>query len=253
MTDRIVLKDINKTFKIKTNEKLAVLDHVNMAIKTNEFVSIIGASGCGKSTIFRLITGLDQDYSGHILIDGEEAKDSKQRISYMQQKDLLMPWRTIMDNVILPLEIMGISKGKARKKADKYLEEFGLNGFEMLYPKQLSGGMRQRAALLRTFLMDSNMMLLDEPFGALDAITRSAMQQWLLKVWREHKKSVLFITHDIDEAIFLSDRIYVLSERPASVALELEVDFKRPRDKEILLSNQYLNYKKQIKEILTAN
>ena len=168
----------------------------------------------------------------------------------MQQKDLLMPWRKVIDNMILPLELKGMNKQKSYETALEYLEEFGLSGFERAYPSQLSGGMRQRAALLRTYLINSPIMLLDEPFGALDAITRSEMQNWLLQIWQTKKKSVLFITHDVDEAIYLSDRIYVMSERPGTIIAEIKVDFDRPRNRELLTTQKYLDYKKQIMEKL---
>ena len=250
MNKRVLLRSVSKTYFMDNGEKLETLNNINIDLNDNEFVSIIGPSGCGKSTVFRLITGLEGNYSGDIFINDIKVEESQETVSYMQQKDLLMPWRTIMDNVILPLEIKGIGKKECIETASSQFVEFGLEGFENSYPDQLSGGMRQRAALLRTFLIGSPIMLLDEPFGALDAITRSNMQDWLLKIWQIHKKSVLFVTHDIDEAIYLSDRIYVMSERPGHIVHELKVDFDRPRTKEILLTEQYLDYKKQLTEKL---
>jgi NitT/TauT family transport system ATP-binding protein len=250
MNKRVLLRSVSKTYFMDNGEKLETLNNINIDLNDNEFVSIIGPSGCGKSTVFRLITGLEGYYSGDILINDIKVEDSDETVSYMQQKDLLMPWRTIMDNVILPLEIKGMGKKECIETASYQFAEFGLEGFENSYPNQLSGGMRQRAALLRTFLVGSDIMLLDEPFGALDAITRSNMQDWLLKIWQIYKKSVLFVTHDIDEAIYLSDRIYVMSERPGHIVHELKVDFDRPRTKEILLTEQYLDYKKQLTEKL---
>jgi len=250
MNKRVLLKNVSKTYFMDNGEKLETLNNIDIELNDNEFVSIIGPSGCGKSTVFRLITGLEGNYSGDILVNDIKAEESQETVSYMQQKDLLMPWRTIMDNVILPLEIKGVGKKECIETASSQFVEFGLEGFEDSYPNQLSGGMRQRAALLRTFLIGSPIMLLDEPFGALDAITRSNMQDWLLKIWQIHKKSVLFVTHDIDEAIYLSDRIYVMSERPGHIVHQLKVDFDRPRSKEILLTEQYLDYKKQLTEKL---
>lgn len=170
--------------------------------------------------------------------------DYDKRIGYMHQKDLLMPWRTVIDNVIIPLEIQGEKKSRAREKVKELLPVFGLEGFENAYPNELSGGMRQRAALLRTVLVDSDIMLLDEPFGALDAINRTAMQNWLLDIWSRFERSVMFITHDIEEAIFLSDRVYVLTQRPARVLQEIKIEFERPRTKEILVSQKFIEYKK---------
>lgn len=250
MNKRVLLKNVSKTYFMDNGEKLETLNNINIELGDSEFVSIIGPSGCGKSTIFRLITGLEGSYSGDIYINDVAADKSDETVSFMLQKDLLMPWRKIMDNVILPLELRGISRKESVEEARKHFAEFGLEGFEDSYPDQLSGGMRQRAALLRTFLVGSPIMLLDEPFGALDAITRSDMQEWLLKVWQVNRKSVLFITHDIDEAIYLSDRVYVISNRPGTIIYELKVDFNRPRNKDILLTDKYLDYKKQLTEKL---
>lgn len=250
MNKRVLLRNVSKTYFMDNGDKLETLNNINIDLGDSEFVSIIGPSGCGKSTIFRLITRLEGSFSGDIYINDIKSEESEETVSYMQQKDLLMPWRSIMDNVILPLEIKGVSKKECIETAASQFAEFGLEGFEDSYPNQLSGGMRQRAALLRTFLIGSQIMLLDEPFGALDAITRSNMQDWLLKIWQTHKKSVLFVTHDIDEAIYLSDRIYVMSGRPGQIVHELKVDFDRPRSKEILVSAQYLEYKKQLTEKL---
>jgi len=246
MVSRVILKNVSKTYMMDQEKRLDTLDDVSLVLNDKEFVSIVGPSGCGKSTIFRLITKIEDTFQGEILINDVPVKDSRETISYMQQKDLLMPWRKVMDNVILPLEIKGFPREKSLKLASEHIDEFGLTGFEQAYPNQLSGGMRQRAALLRTFLVDSNIMLLDEPFGALDAMTRTGMQEWLLDIWQTYQKSVLFITHDIDEAIFLSDRIYILSERPGHVIHELTIEFDRPRTKSIMLSEKYLAYKKEI-------
>jgi len=243
---RILLKNVTKTYEMANQEKLDTLIDVNLRLEDEEFVSIIGPSGCGKSTLFRLIAKLEEDYEGEILLNNISLQQSNELVSYMQQKDLLMPWRKVLDNVILPLELKGMNRQGCYKTAQEYLEDFGLSGFEHVYPGQLSGGMRQRAALLRTYLINSPIMLLDEPFGALDAITRSEMQNWLLKIWQTKKKSVLFITHDVDEAIYLSDRIYIMSERPGTMIDELKVDFERPRNPDFLTTQKYLEYKKRI-------
>ncbi|QXM07430.1 ABC transporter ATP-binding protein [Crassaminicella indica] len=235
---------------ISKRDVLKVLENINLYVNKGEFVSIIGPSGCGKSTLFHIITKLEKAYEGLVEIDGEPLEKSNQRASYMHQKDLLMPWRTLIDNVILPLEIQGKNKREAKKEVKKYFDTFGLEGFEQAYPNELSGGMRQRAALLRTFLVDSELLLLDEPFGALDAINRSKMQEWLLDIWRQFKRSVLFITHDIEEAIYLSDRIYVLSQRPARVLKEVRISFERPRKKDIVVTESFLNYKKILMDAL---
>lgn len=240
---KIILKNVEKVYHYE-KETLEVLKNINIYLKEGEFVSIIGPSGCGKSTIFHILTGIESQSDGSIEIDGIALDKYNKRISYMHQKDLLMPWRTLIENVRLPLEIQGMGIKEANKKVRELLPIFDLQGFEKAYPSELSGGMRQRAALLRTVLVDSDIMLLDEPFAALDAINRSKMQQWLLKIWTRFRHSVFFVTHDIEEAIFLSDRIYVLSFRPAEVIEEVIIDFPRPREKNILLSPEFLKYKK---------
>jgi len=246
---KIEFKNVHKDFFSKT-DVLRVLEDINITVISGEFVSIIGPSGCGKSTILDVLTGIVPDYDGSVNVDGIPLEKSNKRMGYMQQKDLLMPWRTLMDNVLLPLEIQGENIQESKKRIVDMLPIFGLDGFEESYPHELSGGMRQRAALLRTILVDSDIMLLDEPFGALDAINRSKMQEWLLKIWNEYKHTVIFITHDIEEAIYLSDKIFILSNRPAKVLNELKIEFERPRSKDILVKPEFLEYKKKMIEAL---
>lgn len=241
--NRVKLKTENIT---KTFEETKVLDKVCIELKYGEFVSIIGPSGCGKSTIFNVISGLTKPDSGEVFIDGENYTGKTARVSYLHQKDLLLPWKSIIDNVSIPLILKGESKKIAREKATAYFQLFGLDGFEHKYPYQLSGGMKQRAALLRTYLFSKDIMLLDEPFGGLDALTKSKMYIWLKKVTADLKASVLFITHDIDEAIFLSDRIYILSNRPAKIQKEIAINLPLERDKEIIISNEFIQIKKEI-------
>lgn len=242
MIPRVEILNLSKKF-YKNGVELNVLNDICLKLYDGEFVSIIGPSGCGKSTIFNIICGLENSYEGSITVDGGMLEDCHKKFAYMPQKDLLMPWKKLKENLALPLEIQGIDKKDAYEKMAGYIPVFGLEGFENAYPSELSGGMRQRAALLRTFLIDSDIMLLDEPFGALDAINRDKMQRWLLDVWNNFRRSVLFITHSIDEAIYLSDRVYVLSERPARVKLGLKIDLERPRSKEIITSKKFTEYK----------
>lgn len=249
-THKIELNNVYKTFQSKDGD-LQVLKNINMYLDKEEFVTIIGPSGCGKSTIFQLLTGISREYDGEIKIDSSSLESYDKRIGYMHQKDLLMPWMSLIKNLSVPLEIQGLSKIKAREKVKELLPDFGLDGFENSYPKELSGGMRQRAALLRTVLIDSDIMLLDEPFGALDAINRTKMQEWLLNIWNKFKRSVLFITHDIEEAIYLSDRIYIISDRPGEVIKEVKIDFNRPRDKSIILTQKFTQYKKVLIDSLS--
>ena len=225
-----------------------VIKDLDLHIKKGEFISIVGPSGCGKSTLFKIITGLLTEYRGIVRIDGGGVKNKV--ISYLPQKDLLLPWKTLYENATIPLEISGVKKECWKEIIDPLMEEFGLLGFENRYPHELSGGMRQRGGLLRSFLIDSDLMLLDEPFGALDALTRSSMQDWLLEIWKKHNHSILFITHDIEEAVYLSDRIYTMSARPGRFLDELEIKFPRPRKKEVVLSQEFLEYKGRILEKL---
>lgn len=234
----------------KEYDNKLILDNIDINIKKGEFVTILGPSGCGKSTLFKIINGLDKIYLGSCRVEGVEGRDYKNPIAYMPQKDLLLPWRSLFDNASLPLEIGGIKKEEFSNYINPLLEDFGLKGFENHYPKELSGGMRQRAALLRTFLINSDLMLLDEPFGALDAITRKKMQEWLMDIWGKHKHTVLFITHDIEEAIFLSDKVYVMSKSPAKILDEIKIEFPRPRNKDITLTEEFLVYKRKILEYL---
>ena len=211
-----------------------VLAGVSLTVAPGEFVSIIGPSGCGKSTLLNIIAGLDQPDAGTVELDEESdeqpARNRLGRIGYMQQKDLLLPWRTVLDNAALGLEIQGIPRRQARRRALEMTALFGLKGFEYQYPFTLSGGMRQRAAFLRTMMLDRGVVLLDEPFGALDALTRVQMQEWLMDLWSTLGKTIVFITHDVDEAILLSDRVYVLTARPAQITMILDVGLRRPRD-----------------------
>ena len=208
---------------------LQVLDDFGLKVGRGEIVAIIGPSGCGKSTFFNVLAGLIPPDRGRIFLEGDRVPHLRGKIAYMQQKDLLLPWRTALDNAILGLEVQKVPKGKARRQARGLLKTFGLEGFEDRYPRQLSGGMRQRVALMRTVLCRKDILALDEPFGALDAITRSVMQKWLLKVWGRFKPSVLLVTHDVEEALLLADRIYVMTSRPGSVKAVVSADLERPR------------------------
>jgi ABC-type nitrate/sulfonate/bicarbonate transport system ATPase subunit len=223
-----------------------------LEVADGEFVSVIGPSGCGKSTLFDLRAGLEEPSAGGIWLDGDRCDAGRLlgRVGYMPQQDLLMPWRTILDNTILGLEVAGVGRAQARRQALALFPAFGLSTFERRRPSELSGGMRQRAALLRTFLAGREVILLDEPFGALDSLTRAGMQQWLVQVWEEHRKTILLISHDVDEALFLSDRVYVLTSRPGRVELALEVDLPRPRSYELVTSEPFVERKRLLLEHL---
>lgn len=236
---------VNKSFGEKQ-----VLQDVSITLNQGEIVSLLGVSGVGKTTLFNVLSGIYKPDSGRVLLNGSDITGKPGEISYMLQKDLLFPYRKVIDNVCLPLILKGKSKKEARKIADPYFATFGLEGEQMKYPSQLSGGMRQRAALLRTYLSSKGVALLDEPFSALDTITKSKMHKWYLAVMEEINLSTVFITHDIDEAILLSDRIYILSGQPGTIRDEVVIDVPKPREKDFALSDEFLTYKRRIVEIL---
>jgi ABC-type nitrate/sulfonate/bicarbonate transport system ATPase subunit len=221
---RLELRGLAKAF-----DDLQVLGEVSLSVGKGEFVSILGPSGSGKSTIFKLLTGALRSDAGTICFDGTPLHLDRRPFAFMPQRDALMDWRRIIDNTTLGLEVQGVGRVAARRRVAPLFAEFGLSGFEHHYPAQLSGGMRQRAALLRTVVQDKDMLLLDEPFGALDALTRAEMQLWLETMWARHNWTALLVTHDVREAVLLSDRIYVLSARPTRVISEVAVPLPRPR------------------------
>jgi ABC-type nitrate/sulfonate/bicarbonate transport system ATPase subunit len=247
MNSIINIKNLTKSFfDQSSNMNRLILDSIDFHIDDGEFVSLIGPSGCGKSTLLNIISGLDDPDNGEISITDIEIQNRLGKLSYMQQKDLLLPWKTILDNTILGLEVQNQNKDISKNKATALLETFGLSGYEHYYPNQISGGMRQRASFLRTILTDKKILLLDEPFSALDSITRSQMQKWLLILWKQFNKTILLVTHDIDEAIFLSDRIYVMQNNSSNSMEIVSVDLPRPRKGEIVLDNSFLKIKREI-------
>lgn len=245
--DRLVTQNISKGFGGKS-----VIEDISVTLRAGELVCLLGVSGVGKTTLFNIISGIMKPDSGAVLLNGEDITGKAGEISYMQQKDLLMPYRTILDNVCLPLLIRGERKAQAREEAGQYFEQFGLAGTQKLYPHELSGGMRQRAALLRTYLFSHEVALLDEPFSALDAITKASIHRWFLDVMQTIHLSTLFITHDIDEAIVLSDRIYILNGSPGKITAEIAVASPKPRREEFLVSQEFMDYKRRILELLKS-
>lgn len=247
----LAVDSLSKTFGRSSRrgaqrEVEAVVD-LTFNIEAGEFLTIIGPSGCGKSTLLRLLAGLEQPDSGQIILQTQplpDPSDRQGRFGYMPQRDTLLPWRTVLENVILGVELAGGSRETARDEARQLLPLFGLDGFENNWPSTLSGGMRQRAALLRTFLAGYDILLLDEPFGALDALTRRMLQQWLLGVRRRFSKTILFITHDIDEALLLGDRMLVFSPRPGRITADLKIDLPHPRDENTILEPDFLTLKR---------
>lgn len=230
----------------KSFEEEQIIKDISMELKEGEIVSLLGVSGGGKTTLFNIIAGLSVPEQGNVLLEGEDITGKPGKVSYMLQKDLLLPYRTILDNVALPLIVRGMKKKEAREKAAGFFEEFGLTGTEKKYPSQISGGMKQRAALLRTYLFSEKVALLDEPFSALDMLTKSTVHEWYLDVMEKIKLSTLFVTHDIDEAVLLSDRIYLLTGKPGTITKEIVIKEPKPRRKDFHLSEEFLAYKREI-------
>src|ERR1700681_3959950 len=246
---KLLIDDVSMTFATPAGTFRA-LDHVSLSVPQGRFVSLIGPSGCGKSTIFNIVAGLLEPTAGVVLIDGVEATGTIGRVGYMLQKDLLLPWRSVLDNVILGMEIQGVPLRKARERALPLLQRYGLSGFEYLYPSALSGGMRQRAALLRTLLFDTDVILLDEPFGALDAQTKLQMQEWLMALWSDFRKTVVFVTHDVEEAIYLSDELHVMGTRPGRIVEQIAVALPRPRLRACTTSLEFMALKERCFDLL---
>lgn len=238
-----VLK-VNEVSKAFENEE--IIENISLELHEGEIVSLLGVSGGGKTTLFNIIAGLSMPDKGEVYLDGENITGKPGYISYMLQKDLLLPYRTILDNVALPLIIRGEKKQVAREKASAHFAEFGLEGTQKKYPAQLSGGMKQRAALLRTYMFSEKVALLDEPFSALDMLTKGTVHEWYLDVMEKIKLSTLFVTHDIDEAILLSDRIYLLTGKPGTITKEIVIKEPKPRGKDFNLTEEFLAYKKEI-------
>jgi ABC-type nitrate/sulfonate/bicarbonate transport system ATPase subunit len=251
-TVKLRIDQVSMTFKTAAGVYEA-LAPVTLAIAPGHFVSLIGPSGCGKSTIFNIVAGLLEPTGGRVLIDGADATGTIGRVGYMLQKDLLLPWRTVLDNVILGMEIQGLSLSIARERALPLLQRYGLSGFEHLYPHALSGGMRQRAALLRTLLFDTDIVLLDEPFGALDAQTKARMQEWLLQIWGDFGKTVVFVTHDVEEAIYLSDEVHVMATRPGQIVETIPVTIPRPRQRTATLAPEFIAIKEHCLKLLSTD
>lgn len=235
--NKLLLSNISKSF-----DGITILNKINLKVKEGEIVSIVGPSGSGKSTIFNIITNLIEPDSGDVQVNG--------KVSYMYQKDMMVPWKKVIDNIAIPLILKGKSKKEARAVVDEHIDIFGLKGFEYKYPSKLSGGMKQRANFLQTYLTSKDIMLLDEPFGALDSITRSKMQQWLLNLRKNMNSTILLITHDVDEAIILSDRVYVISDKPAIIKGEVAINLKEDRQNNINLTEEYLELKRQVIKII---
>jgi ABC-type nitrate/sulfonate/bicarbonate transport system ATPase subunit len=241
----LAARRLSKTFRVDGRLTPALRD-VSLEARPGEFLTLIGPSGCGKSTLLAILCGLLQPDEGEVLLHGRPASGLLGRVGYMPQRDLLLPWRRVLDNILLGPQIMGRDLRAEREEARGALARFGLEKFAGDYPATLSGGMRQRVALLRTFLCRQEITLLDEPLGALDALTRLQLRQWLLEVWSRYRQTVVFVTHDVEEAVFMSDRVYVLSPRPATVAAEVAIELPRPRTRELLAAPRFIAYRQEL-------
>lgn len=243
-TPLLSIRNVKKIFQTRDGE-LEALGDVSFDVYPGEFVSIVGPSGCGKTTLMKILAGLLPKSAGQIVVD-EEHFDPTREVGFVFQKALLLHWRRVLDNVLLPIEILKMSKNANRQRAQELLELVGLQGFESSYPKELSGGMQQRVSIARALIHDPKLLLMDEPFGALDAITRERMNLELLRIWQEAKKTILFVTHGINEAVFLSDRVIVLSARPSRMVQALDINLPRPRTLEVRTSPEFGKYALQI-------
>ena len=228
---KLQILNLNQFFPRDDGSRLHALANLSLEVQDKEFVCILGPSGCGKTTLLRLIAGLDTAESGAILLDGEEMKGTNPKVGMVFQEYSLFPWRTVLDNVAFGLEMRGMRSDERYRRADQYLDLVGLTQFAKSYPSELSGGMRQRVAVARALALDPVLLLMDEPFGALDAQTRNMLQHELLNIWGKTRKTILFVTHSVDEAVFLADRIIVLTPRPGRICEIFSIEQSRPRDR----------------------
>jgi NitT/TauT family transport system ATP-binding protein len=249
---RIELKHIEKVYRLGSGESLCALRDVSFTVEPSSFVSVVGASGCGKSTLLRIIGGLSHQTSGEVLLDGASISGPRRDIGFVFQSPELLPWRTVLQNSVIGAEILGLDKTEARRRALELIRLVGLEGFEDSRPSELSGGMQQRNAIVRALLHDPKLLLMDEPFGALDALTRETMGLELLRIWGALRCSAIFVTHSVTEALFLSDTVVVLSARPGRVRTVFSVGLPRPRDLEMLASPEIAAKAMRIRELLGA-
>jgi NitT/TauT family transport system ATP-binding protein len=244
------IRDLNQSFPRDDRSELTVLEHLSFEVRDKEFVCILGSSGCGKTTLLRLIAGLDEARSGSIILDGEEIKGPSPKVGFVFQEYSLFPWRRVIDNIAFGLEMKGMGREERYRIAEQYLDLVNLTQFRNSYPSELSGGMRQRVAVARALALNQVLLLMDEPFGALDAQTRNMLQQELLGIWEKTRKTVVFITHSVDEAVFLSDRIIVLTPRPGRICRIFPVELPRPRDR---TSMEFGQVRRDVLDLINQN
>ncbi|RRH78177.1 ABC transporter ATP-binding protein [Falsigemmobacter faecalis] len=245
MAEKIRIERVGKDFDVDGRAMVAISE-IDLSIAENQFVSIVGTSGCGKSTLLNMIGGLDEPTRGRILIDGQEVRGPGRDRGFVFQSYTLFEWMTVEENIRFALEKSALSKAEKSEMVAHFIEAVGLSGFEKAWPKQLSGGMKQRVAIARALVYKPSILLMDEPFGALDAQTRGMMQELLLQIWTDHRVTCLFVTHDVDEAIFLADRVVVLGSRPGRVKRDLMVDLPRPRAFDLVTAPEFMETKRLI-------
>lgn len=244
------IRDLKQSFSKDDGSKLVVLENLSLKVRDEEFVCILGSSGCGKTTLLRLIAGLDTAQSGSIILDGEEMKGASPKVGMVFQEYSLFPWRTVIDNIAFGLEMQGMSTDERYKIAEHYLDLVNLTHFRDSFPSELSGGMRQRVAVARALALDPVLLLMDEPFGALDAQTRNKLQMELLDIWEETKKTIVFITHSVDEAVFISDRIIILTPRPGRICRIIDVNLPRPRER---TSVEFASVRREVLDLINKD
>ncbi|SDS09057.1 NitT/TauT family transport system ATP-binding protein [Paraoerskovia marina] len=242
---KISVQDVRKTFDLK-NEEFVALERVNLDISDNEFVTVVGPSGCGKSTLMNILAGLDETTAGHALVDGTEVSGPGPERGVIFQQYALFPWLTVRKNVEFGLKVAGYAKAERRERAEHFIKLVGLEQFADALPKMLSGGMKQRCAIARAYAVDPSILLMDEPFGALDALTRVRLQEQLLETWSREKRTVVFITHDVDEAVFLANRVVVMAARPGRIYDVIDIDLPYPRTEEVRLSPEFAELRNRI-------
>ena len=246
----ILIKDLRKEYLTRSKEKVLALESVNLSIAENEFITVVGRSGCGKSTLLKLIAGIIPLSRGTIVVKDIPVTEPRQDVGMVFQSPVLLPWRTVWDNVLFPIEIMKLPLDDYHGKTKKLIDLVGLAGFENKMPRELSGGMQQRVSICRSLIHDPNILLMDEPFGALDAMTRDELGLELTRIWQQEKKTVVFVTHSIPEAVFLGDRVIVMSPRPGRVAKIVPIHLERPRTIDMEFTEQFKQYVLEIRETI---
>jgi NitT/TauT family transport system ATP-binding protein len=249
MRSLISIRGLNMIFITVRGERIHALADINVGVDEGEFVTVVGPSGCGKTTLLRILGGLLRRTSGHVTLAGAPVDGPRRDIGIVFQNPILLPWRTVLENALLPAEVLGLSKLEYRPRALELLKMVGLEGFDDKYPMELSGGMQQRAAITRALLHDPAILLMDEPFGALDAMTREQMNLELQSIWQASRKTILLITHSIPEAVFLGDRILVMTPRPGKLAKILTVDIPRPRSLDVMATPRFGEFTREIRAL----